>query len=362
MRHIARNNCIINKIKDGLATVQFNRPEKLNAVNLEMCEDILESTKLWNEHAVVTILQGNGKTFSVGADFQHLLNISQRTNDQSNVSTNDQLKDISKISQLGDQTKKALYAMNQTKSIMVSIMNGSAMGIGAGFGINSRFRIATENSTFVMPQCKIGMVPDGASALHFSKIQQNFGLYLGMSGEQIDGIKMVHLGIADFLIDSQCLPEIEEEFEHAYFLRDEESIEEFLLQRFCQRHRTEFNIPKQFENVLGLSSLPSIMSAMESQFPQQAAEIRKNSAFSVYAFYEQYMRNKKTKLSLKDNLKMEQSILDKVVVRPDLIQGLKSLYVDNSYAPKFNPKTIEEVNQEEIQRCFEPCSRKLFDD
>lgn len=50
-----------------------------------------------------------------------------------------------------------------------------------------------------------------------------------------------------------------------------------------------------------------------------------------------------------------------MVVRPDLVEGLKSLFVDRSYVPKFNPRIIEEVNLQEIQRCFEPCSRKLFD-
>lgn len=54
--------------------------------------------------------------------------------------------------------------------------------------------------------------------------------------------------------------------------------------------------------------------------------------------------------------------MDKIIARPDLIEGLKSLFVDPSYEPKFNPKTIEEVDLEELQRCFEPCSRKLFDD
>lgn len=44
---------------------------------------------------------------------------------------------------------------------------------------------------------------------------------------------MVHLGIADYLISSEHLPEIEEEFEHALFLRDEETIRDFLSQRFC---------------------------------------------------------------------------------------------------------------------------------
>ncbi|CAK65872.1 unnamed protein product (macronuclear) [Paramecium tetraurelia] len=352
MRHIAKNNGLISKIKDGLAIAHFNRPEKLNAVHLEMCEDILESTKLWNEHAVVTILQGNGRAFSVGGDLKHVFNISQRKNDEPSTS---------KVGHLGDEAKKAVYAMSSTKSILVTIMNGFAMGIGAGFGIHSHFRIATENTIFSMPECKVGIVPDGGCGLYFSKMPENFGLYLGMSGEQIDGIKMAHLGIADYLIESSCIPEIEKEFEHAHLLRDKESINEFLLKKYCKKHKTEFNVPKQFGNVLSLSSLPSIMSAMDAQFPQQAALIRKNSAFSVYGFYESFLRNKNLNLSLKDNLKMEQSILDKVVVRPDLVEGLKSLFVDRSYVPKFNPRTIEEVNVEEVEKCFEPCSRKLFD-
>lgn len=44
---------------------------------------------------------------------------------------------------------------------------------------------------------------------------------------------MAHLGIADYLIDSECIPEIEMEIEQAHYLRDEESIKEFLLQRYC---------------------------------------------------------------------------------------------------------------------------------
>lgn len=40
---------------------------------------------------------------------------------------------------------------------------------------------------------------------------------------------MAHLGIADYLIESSSIPEIEKELEHAHLLRDKESIDEFLL-------------------------------------------------------------------------------------------------------------------------------------
>lgn len=92
-------------------------------------------------------------------------------------------------------------------------MNGFTMGVGAGFGIHSHIRVATEKSIFSMPECKVGIVPDGGCGYYFTKMPKNFGLYLGMSGEQIDGIKMCHLGIADFLIESNKIPEIEHEME-----------------------------------------------------------------------------------------------------------------------------------------------------
>ena len=90
-----------------------------------------------------------------------MLKLSERKNEESNVS---------KIGHLGDEAKKSVYAMGSTSSILVTIMNGFTMGIGAGFGINSHFRIATENSVFAMPECKVGIVPDGGSGLFFSKM------------------------------------------------------------------------------------------------------------------------------------------------------------------------------------------------
>lgn len=73
--------------------------------------------------------------------------------------------------------------MSETKSILITILNGFTMGVGAGFGIHSDIRIATENTVFSMPECKVGIVPDGGCGYYFSRMPNNLGLYLGMSGE-----------------------------------------------------------------------------------------------------------------------------------------------------------------------------------
>lgn len=49
-------------------------------------------------------------------------------------------------------------------------MNGFTMGVGAGFGIHSQIRVATEKSIFSMPECKVGIVPDGGCGYYFTKM------------------------------------------------------------------------------------------------------------------------------------------------------------------------------------------------
>jgi 3-hydroxyisobutyryl-CoA hydrolase len=44
-----------------------------------------------------------------------------------------------------------------------------------------------------------------------------------------------------------------------------------------------------------------------------------------------------------------------------MVEGLKALFVDRTYKPKFNPATIEEVDLDELEKCFEPCPRRIFD-
>lgn len=40
MRHIAKNGTVLTKLHNSYALAHFNRPEKLNAVNVDVCDDI----------------------------------------------------------------------------------------------------------------------------------------------------------------------------------------------------------------------------------------------------------------------------------------------------------------------------------
>ena len=56
------------------------------------------------------------------------------------------------------------------------------MGGGVGISIHGKVRIATEKSLFAMPEAKIGFFTDVSGGYFLSRLRNNLGLYLGMSG------------------------------------------------------------------------------------------------------------------------------------------------------------------------------------
>jgi len=61
------------------------------------------------------------------------------------------------------------------------------MGGGVGISIFSKFRIATEKSMFAMPEAKIGFITDIGGSYFLSRLRNNLGMYLGLTGARLKG-------------------------------------------------------------------------------------------------------------------------------------------------------------------------------
>jgi 3-hydroxyisobutyryl-CoA hydrolase len=61
------------------------------------------------------------------------------------------------------------------------------MGGGVGISMYSKFRVATENSMFAMPEAKIGLFTDVGASYFLSRLRDNIGLYLGLTGQRVKG-------------------------------------------------------------------------------------------------------------------------------------------------------------------------------
>lgn len=62
------------------------------------------------------------------------------------------------------------------------------VGGGVGISVHGRFRVATENTVFAMPETAIGFFPDVGGSFFLSRLDDSLGLYLGLTGRRLTGI------------------------------------------------------------------------------------------------------------------------------------------------------------------------------
>src|SRR3546814_14447802 len=70
---------------------------------------------------------------------------------------------------------------------MVAFIDGITMGGGVGISLPARYRIATERTTFAMPETGIGLFPDVGGGWFLPRLPGRVGEYLATAGARIDG-------------------------------------------------------------------------------------------------------------------------------------------------------------------------------
>ncbi|CAL8124351.1 unnamed protein product [Prunus armeniaca] len=164
----------------------MKRPRQLNALSLEMLSRLSQLFLAYEDdaNARLIILKGKGRAFCAGGN----------------------LKFGEKI---GEKLLTLTYLVATCSKPQVSILNGIVMGGGVGISVNGKFRVATENSIFAMPENSLGLFPDVGSSYFLSRLPGFFGEYLGLTGARLDGAEMLACGLATHLVPSAKLSPLE---------------------------------------------------------------------------------------------------------------------------------------------------------
>ena len=130
---------------DGICTVKINRPEKLNAMNMDAAKELTEVFEnLGKDDSVkVIILTGEGdKAFSAGADIEYMSKISA-----------DESEEYAKLGQLVTGT------VENVKQPTIAAINGFALGGGCELAMSCDIRIAANTAKMGQPEVTIGIPP-----------------------------------------------------------------------------------------------------------------------------------------------------------------------------------------------------------
>ena len=141
---------------DGVATVELNRPEALNAWNTQLGLDLLAALRgvAADEAVRAVLLTGAGRAFSSGADLKDF---------SGGETTADGRPDIYKT--LTERYHPIMQVIREMEKPVLASVNGPAVGIGCSLALCCDLIVAGESAYFLLAFVNIGLVPDGGSSL-----------------------------------------------------------------------------------------------------------------------------------------------------------------------------------------------------
>ena len=173
------------------AVITLNRPERHNAFNDEVISGLTEIFDLLaknTDEIRFVILRGAGKSFSAGADIDWMKDQSYNTLDANREDAQ----------ALADMLHK-LYALPQ---MTVALVQGAAMGGGAGLVAACDVAVAVKDTKFKFSEVKLGLTPATISPFVIRAIGPRWARALFVSAEGFDANFAYQIGLVQYVVDS----------------------------------------------------------------------------------------------------------------------------------------------------------------
>ena len=144
---------LLTALRSATLTVSLNRPERANAFNFEMIQELLGALKnaATDSQIRCVVLTGTGNSFCAGHDITEMLAA--------------QGQDISYREHLDETYNPLILQIRQLEKPVIAAVNGPVAGAGLGVALACDMRIAVETALFTVGFTAIGLVPDSAVSL-----------------------------------------------------------------------------------------------------------------------------------------------------------------------------------------------------
>ena len=183
--------CLLYEVKDGIATLTLNRPDRLNALGGSLREDLHDAVtrSAADPEVRVMVITGAGKGFCSGGDVKAMgeAKAGQRERPL-----------IEKIAPGRDRT---LLAMREAPQPIIAAVNGAAAGAGMNLALGCDIRIASTAARFTQAFVKRGLHPDWGGTYFLPRaIGTAKACEMIFTGDVIDAAEAERLGIVSRVV------------------------------------------------------------------------------------------------------------------------------------------------------------------
>lgn len=340
---------VLVKQEGGVGHIVLNRPKALHALNLAMCETILQALGQWASdesiHLVVITHADDTRGFCAGGDIRMLA--------ESGASDGAEARAFFATE----------YRMNAAIKAFpkpyLAVMDGVTMGGGVGLSVHGTHRVATERTLFAMPETGIGLFPDVGGGWFLPRLQGELGTWLALTGARLKGADVATARVATHFLPSELVPNLMAQIAQADFSGGAaEMLGEILKNLTHQVPAGSFMSHMPVINAcFKHDAAEDIIAALKADGSEwalkQVETIASKSPETVKVALRQ-VREGAAAETFEDNMKMEYRIGWRKVCSPDFLEGVRAVIIEKDHAPNWLPSKLEEVSEADVARYFEP--------
>ncbi len=175
---------LTKEVKNNVLYIRINRPEKLNALNTAVIEEIADTVSNIETFIKVVVFCGCENAFSVGVDISEFSDLNQE-----------------KIYNLIDDKWQSV---SKIRVPVICAVSGYVLGGGFELALMSDIIIAGDTAKFGFPEINLGIMPgNGGTQRLVQTVGKHNAMQMLFTGEMIDAHKAIAMGIVNTVVP-QC--------------------------------------------------------------------------------------------------------------------------------------------------------------
>ncbi|WP_278373910.1 enoyl-CoA hydratase/isomerase family protein [Sphingobium xenophagum] len=333
---------VLTFIENNIGRIRLNRPKAIHALTPDMCDAINTALLAWRTDDSVTAVMidhTEGRGFCAGGDIALIAN-----------SAKADCVEAERFFHLEYRMNHLLFVYEKP---IVAFIDGIVMGGGVGISLPARYRVATERTTFAMPETGIGLFPDVGGGWYLPRLPGRVGAWLAATGARIDGADCAAIGIATHYMPSDTLDDV-----NARILADPASLTAILDAAAQTPPPSKLDAARpDIDRLFASNKAEEIVAALDADGGEWAAKQRATLATKSPQTIKVALRQLIEGAAQPDfaaNMAMEYGLACAIIRRPDFVEGVRALIFDKDNKPQWNPATLEQVSDAMIDAIFTP--------
>ncbi len=333
---------VIVWVEGRVGRLTLNRPQALHALTTNMIALLTDALLAWRDDPAIELVlldHSGDRGFCAGGDIRMLA--------ESGAGD-------------GAAAREFFFTEYRLNELLhgypkpgVAIMDGVTMGGGVGLSRPCRYRVATERTTFAMPETGIGLFPDVGGGWYLPRVPDHIGLWLALTGARIKAADCELVGVATDYIESKDVADLK-----AAIVADPAAVETILTEFEADAGRPPLaNHQDEIARVFAGDSVEAIVAALAAADTDWAHEQLKvlatKSPQTLKVAFRQLKLGGRAR-TFAENMAMEYRIGARVVQRHDFLEGVRAVIVEKDNAPRWSPPTLQSVGDNLLDAIFAP--------